>query len=176
MSICFYSNGLILMDNKNSDFINKFGDLCLKYDNNCLFKMNSENVIKFKLYARHYFMSEFEELVNEYINDINSGQIHFTCDDEDGSFDNPFPNYVYVEICEGKYFEQSIVTRFSYDWGYGFNSDFKDIIEERRNEVIESERKEYEKFRLENLKRQQEYEEKVKRGEIVPIQYDNLPF
>ena len=118
MSICFHVNGIILMSDRNSDFIKEFGELCLKYDDTCLFQMNDSGSLKFKLYARHYFMDDFKDLVNGKIDSINSGQIHFTCTDEDGSLNHPFPYYVYVEICEGNYFEQVIETRLPYDWDF----------------------------------------------------------
>ena len=177
MSICFHVNGIILMNDKNSDFIKEFGELCLKYDDTCLFQMNDSGSLKFKLYARHYFMNDFKDLVNDKIDSINSGQIHFSCTDEDGSLNHPFPYYVYVEICEGNFFEQVIETRLPYDWGYYNEQDsFHDVIEERRAEIIEFKLKEREKKRLEHLRMQEEFNEKVKRGEIVISHDDDLPF
>ena len=177
MSICFHVNGIILMNDKNSDFIKEFGELCLKYDDTCLFQMNDSGSLKFKLYARHYFMNDFKDLVNDKIDSINSGQIHFSCTDEDGSLNHPFPYYVYVEICESNFFEQVIETRLPYDWGYYNEQDsFHDVIEERRTEIIEFKLKEREKNRLEQLRLQEEFNEKVKRGEIVISHDDDLPF
>lgn len=116
MSICLHCNGLLVVDaDKKEEFINKLSELASSYCRDAKVVNKVKDTIEFSLYARHFFMNDFEELTQKYINNIE-GKVWFSNIEGSGSVENPFPHAVYVEFVGGKMFEQTLWTRLYEDW------------------------------------------------------------
>lgn len=50
-------------------------------------------LLEFETYARHYFMSNLIEMLEENIEDVECGNIWFSCHDEDSSDEEGFSFY-----------------------------------------------------------------------------------
>ena len=117
MSVCFHGYGSIRLKKETAqEFADKFKELLEKYSGNKKFMCNEDGLLQFKNFARHFFMSECKQLIEDNIDKIIDGRLCFNCGDEDGSCDRPFPFYVLVEIVNGKLFEETLETRLPGDW------------------------------------------------------------
>ena len=118
MSVCLECNGLLVVNkNKKEEFVKELSELAYSYNKDARVENKVKDTINFSLYARHFFMSAFEELAKKYISDIE-GKVWFDRIEGDGSLDNPFPNAVYIEFVGGKMFDQTLWTRLSEDWEF----------------------------------------------------------
>lgn len=121
MGVCFKSSGIILLKNDYKDsFIKGFLDIAVPFDDNIHYMSNDDGLFQFFNYARHYFMSEIIEYIRENIVMVDSCQIWFECDDEDdnSSDGSGFPFIVFVEVCNGKLYEECLSRRLPCEWVY----------------------------------------------------------
>lgn len=119
MSVFFDGHGTIrLKKEKASEFADKFKELSGKYDRDGKFMCNEDGLLQFKNFARHFFIKDCKQLIEDNIDKIIDGRLWFKCDDEDGSCDRPFPFVFMFEIVDGKVFEESLETRLPYDWSF----------------------------------------------------------
>lgn len=121
MAVCFDGHGSIRLKKETAqEFADKFKELLGKYDGDGKFMCNEDGLLQFKNFARHFFMSDCKQLIEDNIDKIIDGRLWFNCDDEDGSCDNPFPFAFLVEIVDGKVYEETLETRLPYDWSFHF--------------------------------------------------------
>lgn len=119
MSVFFDGHGTIrLKKEKASEFADKFKELSGKYDRDGKFMCSEDGLLQFKNFARHFFMRDCKQLIEDNIDKIIDGRLWFKCDDEDGSCDRPFPFAFMFEIVDGKVFEENLETRLPYDWSF----------------------------------------------------------
>lgn len=121
MAVCFDGHGTIRLKKETAkDFADKFKELLGKYDGDGNFMCNDDGLLQFKNFARHFFMRDCRQLIEDNIDLVEDGRMWFKCDDEDGSVDNPFPFAVMVEIVDGKVYEETLNTRLPYDWSFHY--------------------------------------------------------
>lgn len=119
MSVCFHGYGSIRLEKETAqEFADKFKELLEKYNGNKKFMCNEDGLLQFKNFARHFFMSDCKQLIEDNIDKIIDGRLWFKCDDEDGSCDRPLPFVFMVEIVDGKVFDENLETRLPYDWSF----------------------------------------------------------
>ena len=156
MSICFHSSGVLLLKDKtNKDFSNGLSSILMKYDDRSGFMHNDNGLVQFFNYGRHYCMSDVIEYINNNVDMVDSAQIWFDCDDEDDLSGNGegFPFEIFVEVCNGKVYEETLKRRLPCDW-FHYTSDTKWFDSERKkkheemNKLIEERKKEIEKRKL----------------------------
>lgn len=66
------------------EFGEKFKELQDKFDKSGRFLCDNDGLIQFVNYARHYFMSDCKQLIEDNLDSIEEGRLWFNCDDEDG--------------------------------------------------------------------------------------------
>lgn len=119
MAIFFHGEGqLVLKKGTTKEFGEKFKQLAEKYNKETVFTCSEEGCLNFKNYARHFFMSECQDLIKKNINSIEAGRLLFTCYDVDGSVNKPFPFFIMNEIVDGKFYSETLRTRLPYEWNY----------------------------------------------------------
>lgn len=138
MAICFHGEGEILLkEDKTKEFIDKFIELSKSYDENTNFSCNENNLFKFNNYARHYFMVDLKELLNQNIDSIKCGQIWFSCYDEDCFNDEEgFPFMHFFEMKKGVFYEQTLYKRLSFGWEDGRYEMSEEEINNIKNETF----------------------------------------
>lgn len=119
MAICFHGEGEIILKKETAkEFAEKFKQLSEKYDKETVFTCSEEGCLNFKNYARHFFMGECQNLIEENISSIIFGRLLFTCYDEDGSVNKPFPFFIMNEIVDGNLYSEALHTRLPYELNY----------------------------------------------------------
>ena len=116
MSVWFNGHGILTLKEETSqDFFEKLQKLSVRFDDVAKITFQN-NVIEFENYARHYFIDEFEKLCQENIDMIENSFVTFSCYDEDGSIEHPFPYVILYEITEGQLFTETLNTRLCCDF------------------------------------------------------------
>lgn len=117
MAICFHGYGSISLKKESAmKFADAFKDALEKFGNDNRYMCNEDGLFQFENYARHYFMEDCKQLIEDNLNDIIDGRIWFRCDDAGGNSSNPFPFEIMIEIVDGKIYEEGLRTRLSSDW------------------------------------------------------------
>lgn len=119
MAVCYKGSGKIRTTTK--ELVDKFCELMQKYEGAKKITYDYCDygaLIMFENYARHYFIQECKQLIENNIDNIIDGRICFSCNDEDGSPDNPFPLVIMFEIVNGKLYEEVLHTYLPYDWDW----------------------------------------------------------
>lgn len=123
MAICFYGDGTILLKKENAkEFVDKFIELAKQYKTDDKITYKKDVLLEFETYARHYFMSNLIEMLEENIEDVECGNIWFSCHDEDSSDEEGFPFINFVEISNGKLYKQTLYRRLPCDWTFHLDS------------------------------------------------------
>jgi hypothetical protein len=135
MAICFHGNGTILLKKENAKkFVDKFIELAKQYGTDDKITCEKDVLLKFETYARHFFMSDLIEMLKENIENVECCDAWFSCDDEDSFDDEGFPFINFIEISNGKIYEQTLYRRLPCDWLYHLDSITGDssLAEERK--------------------------------------------
>lgn len=167
MGVWYHGDGKIVLKKECADeFVKAVSQLFNDAHNNRgdeYYELVHGVFFKFSNYARHYFLWELIDIIKDNVDKIDSGQIWFNCDDEDCFNDeHGFPFIIFVEIKDGKVYEESLHRRLHSDWTLlEGNEDWHspEQIEERR------------KYR-------EKVERQIEEAKLHPIQYndDDLPF
>lgn len=134
MAICFNGDGSIRLKKETAkEFTAKFKKLSEEYDSNSDLTCNDNGLLQFRNYARYSFISDCKQFIEDNVDSVKNGKVWFSCHDEDGSVDKPFPFTVLLEVVDGKVYEETLHTRLPYDWDFyndadGFNES-KDLTD-----------------------------------------------
>ena len=119
---------------KKIDFITKLKDLFVKYNQNSGegFDYDNENALCFSLYARHYFMSDIINLLEEYKETIDKATLFCNADADDFPANEPFPFLTYVEVINNTVEEQTLYRKIDGMWSH---YTYKQIQDAKENNI-----------------------------------------
>lgn len=170
MAVCYNGDGsIVLKQDFTKEFSDKFTKLAIPFDEKMSFMCNDKGLLQFMIYARHYFVWELIELLEENVEMIDSGRLWFSCYDEDSMCDDEgFPFIIFIEIKDGKVYNQSLNKRLPEEWMF-YNTD-QEWFDNERNKKEKEEQELMEKIE----------EERKNQSQIEMKQSDNnddgLPF
>lgn len=135
MAICYHGDGKLLLNaDKEKEFTEKFMKLAKLYDEEMMFlkfSCNENNLMEFSNYARHYFINDLIDMLNENIDCIKCGEVWFSCYDEDSFNDKEgFPFMEFYEIKDGILYEQTLYKRLTLGWERGKYENCDEVLDE----------------------------------------------